>query len=309
MNIDTAIDKFTSYLEEKGFSSRTVTAYITDITQFVAYYQENNGRAPRTDRITHHDLRAFLGHCVSAGLSAGSLRRKISSLRAFFRYLQRRRFREDDPTALLASPRKRHSIPAVVDERSIAQMMELPDRTTLTGLRDRAILELLYGTGIRLSELVSLSVRDLWSDADTIRIHGKGNKERLVPWSGQAKRAYRDYLKERFSLPSTRDGEQLRRVAHLPAFSAKADKPISARTVQRIVSRYLGRVSRRIGLSVHSLRHAFATHLLDNGADLRAVQEMLGHESLSTTQIYTHVTTARLREAYEKAHPRAERDT
>lgn len=306
MKIDAAIQKFDAYLGEKEFSPCTITAYITDITQFVGFYEAREGRSPSLQQISHHDLRAFLGSCVEAGLSAASLRRKISSLRAFFRYAHRRRLRPDDPTALLASPKKRHSIPAVVDEGSIARMMDLPDCSTLRGLRDRAILELLYGTGIRLSELVDLTVRNLWPGNDTIRVRGKGNKERLVPWGRQSRKTYRSYLAERFSLKNGDDPKQLDRVAHLPAFSAKIMKPISGRTVQRVVSRYLNQVSHRMGLSAHSLRHAFATHLLNNGADLRAVQEMLGHESLSTTQIYTHVTTTRLKAAYDKSHPRAE---
>ena len=306
MKIDLAIQKFDSYLGEKEFSPRTVTAYITDISQFVGFFENRKGHVPLLQEITHHDLRAFLGSCVEEGLSAASLRRKISSFRAFFHYVHRRHLRDDDPTSLLASPKKRHTIPAVVDEGSIEQMMKIPDCSTLRGVRDRAILELLYGTGIRLSELVDLKVKDLWPGNETIRVRGKGNKERLVPWGKQSMKTYRSYCAERFSLENGNDPEQLQRVAHLPAFSARVIKPISSRTVQRIVSRYIKQVSHRMGLSVHSLRHAFATHLLNNGADLRAVQEMLGHESLSTTQIYTHVTTTRLKTAYDKSHPRAE---
>ncbi|MBI4719822.1 MAG: tyrosine-type recombinase/integrase [Chitinivibrionia bacterium] len=306
MTFDAAIGKFEAYLGEKNFSPRTVDGYITDVMQFISFLEHSRGAVPSPDSVTHHDMRAFLAACVERGLNGASLRRKISALRAFFRYAYKRRYVSQNPTALVASPKKRRTIPAVVDEDGVRTMMDLPDCTTLAGSRDRAILELLYGTGIRLSELVRLNVIDLLPGSDVIRVRGKGDKERLIPWGRKSKESFFSYLSIRFSLPDTPDGRSLRGLEQHPAFSARGQARISRRTVQRIVTRYLNKVSHRMGLSPYSLRHAFATHLLNNGADLRAVQEMLGHESLSTTQVYTHVSAKRLKAAYEKSHPRAE---
>jgi integrase/recombinase XerC len=306
VTFDETIGKFEAYLVEKGCSPRTIESYLTDIAQFASFLENARGSAPPPGAVTHHDVRAFLGACVERGLSGGSLRRKISALRAFFRHAKRRGYTSENPTALVASPKRRHTIPAIVDQESVRSMMDLPDCTTLAGRRDRALLELLYGTGIRLSELVLLDVSDLWPGNETIRVRGKGNKERLVPWGAKSKESFFSYLSARFSLADPPDEQALERVRDYPAFSARVRTRIHRRTVQRIVTRYLNKVSHRTGLSPHSLRHAFATHLLNNGADLRAVQEMLGHESLSTTQLYTHVTAHRLKTAYEKSHPRAE---
>jgi len=184
-------------------------------------------------------------------------------------------------------------------------MMEIPETKNLRGYRDRAVLEFLYGTGTRLGEMVALNVSDMIEADETLRVVGKGNKERLIPWGGKAKKAFYDYQAIRFGIGCSMDGKTLAAFADYPAFSARVRERISPRTVQRIVTRYLRRVSMATSQSPHSLRHAFATHLLNNGADLRAVQELLGHESLSTTQIYTHVSTSRLKDVYNKTHPRS----
>jgi integrase/recombinase XerC len=183
--------------------------------------------------------------------------------------------------------------------------MDIPDTDALTGCRDRAILEFLYGTGVRLSEMVNLNIADFVDGGEVIRILGKGDKERLVPWGGKARTAFLEYQKRRLGLDGEVDDDSLRAYRACPAFSATVKPRISPRTVQRIVERHLRRVSLATAQSPHSLRHAFATHLLDNGADLRAVQELLGHESLSTTQVYTHVSTGRLKAIYKKTHPRS----
>lgn len=306
MNLDNAIQKFETYLSaERGLSQNTSRAYLTDLAQFAAFAEAAQGSLPDAEGIRLADVRAFLRDQVKRGLTETSMLRKISSLRAFFAFLLRMGEIPVDPTLHLSRPRKRHRIPPVISAESIAQMMDIPDTETPEGYRDRAILEFLYGTGVRLGEMVSLDIADVIEAGEVIRIFGKGSKERLVPWGGKAKEAFYGYQAKRFGLEGAADERTLERFRDYPAFSAGMKGRISPRTVQRIVEKYLRRVSLATRQSPHSMRHAFATHLLDNGADLRAVQELLGHESLSTTQIYTHVSTARLKEIYKKTHPRS----
>jgi site-specific recombinase XerD len=306
VDIDRAIDKFETFLKvERGLSPKTVEAYGTDLAQFGEFLIERR-RVVRLDRIALVEVRAFLREQVNRGLSNRSMMRKISSLRSFFGFLVRRGYLASDPTLNLSSPRKRDSLPTVVSEERIKDMMALPDVSKLYGIRDRAILEFLYGTGVRLSEMVTLDIAEFVGGTETLLVTGKGDKERLVPWGGEARKWFLRYQTKRFAARRGLDARALRRYTKYPAFSAgAATRRISPRTVQRIVAKYLKRVSLSSSLSPHVLRHAFATHLLDNGADLRAVQELLGHESLSTTQIYTHVTPKRLRDTYRKAHPRS----
>ncbi len=306
MNLDTAIDRFGTYLSvERGLATNTLRAYMTDLGQFAEYLSARSGGSPDTTAIRLGDVRAFLRDQVKRGLVETSMLRKISSLKALFVFLQRIGDIPVDPTLHLSRPRRGHRIPPVLSKESIARMMDIPDNEKLSGYRDRAVLEFLYGTGVRLSEMVGLDVSDIIDAGEVIRIVGKGSKERLVPWGGKARIAFYGYQGMRFQLEGEVNGETLAAYRNYPAFSAGLKRRISPRTVQRIVERYLRRVSMATAQSPHSLRHAFATHMLDNGADLRAVQELLGHESLSTTQIYTHVSTARLKEIYKKSHPRS----
>lgn len=305
LNIDVAIEKFISYLDvERGLSPNTVEAYATDLAQFAAFLRER--KIALAERVQLVDVRAFLRRRVGEGLGTRSMMRKVSALRGFFGFLVRRGDCVADPTLHLTAPKRRESLPTVVSEDRIREMMALPDVSELSGVRDRAILEFLYGTGVRLSELVTLDIADLVESAEVIRVIGKGDKERIVPWGGEARKWFLRYQRKRFGIVRDAGEKALERFRAHAAFSAGSDpRRISPRTVQRIVHRYLRRVSLAASVSPHTLRHAFATHLLDNGADLRAVQELLGHESLSTTQIYTHVTPKRLRETYRKAHPRS----
>jgi len=307
MNIDQAIDKFEMFLDvERGLAAKTVEAYATDLSQFADFLSERSEVAVRVDRVALVDVRAFLRDQVQRGLSSRSMMRKISALRSFFGFLMRRGYCSTDPTLNLSSPKKRDSIPTVVGEERIRDMMDLPDTSTFSGVRDRAILEFLYGTGVRLSEMVALDIADFLQGGETLRVLGKGSKERLVPWCGEARAWFFRYQMQRFGGRGDFNENSVISYKDHPAFSAgMAPRRISPRTVQRIVARYLRRVSMAASVSPHVLRHAFATHLLDNGADLRAVQELLGHESLSTTQTYTHVTPKRLQETYRKAHPRS----
>ncbi|UCG51412.1 MAG: tyrosine recombinase XerC [Candidatus Latescibacterota bacterium] len=306
MNLDGAIEKFERYLSaERGLSANTIRAYVTDLAQFTAYLESTSGEIPDAPSITLSDVRGFLRQQIKRGLNDSSMLRKVSSLRAFFGYLVNRHEIPVDPTLHLSRPRKRSRIPPVISEQSIKEMMNIPEDSDLTGYRDRAILEFLYGTGVRLSEMVALNISSFIEAGEVLRIKGKGNKERLVPWSGKARSAFFEYQAKRFGLGKNTDENSLGKYAAYPAFSAGHRRRISPRTVQRIVEKYLRRVSMATSQSPHSLRHAFATHLLDNGADLRAVQELLGHESLSTTQIYTHVSAKRLKDIYRKTHPRS----
>jgi site-specific recombinase XerD len=306
MNLDTAIEKLQTHLAaERGLSANTVRAYATDLAQFAAYLSAKSGRVPQAAEVGLGDVRGFLRDQVKRGLGHTSMLRKISSLRALFVFLQRVGEIPVDPTLQLSRPRRHRPIPPVIPGEAISRMMDIPDREKLTGCRDRAVLEFLYGTGVRLGEMVGLNIGDFIDAGEVIRIVGKGAKERLVPWGGKARAAFFEYQKRRFGIEGEADDRALERYRDQPAFSAGVTRRISPRTVQRIVEKYLRRVSMTTAQSPHSLRHAFATHLLDNGADLRAVQELLGHESLSTTQIYTHVSTARLKEIYRKSHPRS----
>jgi integrase/recombinase XerC len=304
VTLDAAIERFRAHLgHERDLSERTVEAYSTDLAQLSAFLCERLGREPGAGEVDLSDIRAFLAGELARGLGSRSMMRKISSIRAFFRYLSRRGDIDDDPTVHLAQQIQRRSIPTIVSEERIRQMMELPD-DSLKGRRDRAILEFLYGTGVRLSELLQLDVGDFVPFGETVRVIGKGDKERVVPFAGKAREALVDYWTERFGLGGDVENALTAR-RDQPAFATERTRRISPRTVQRIVARYIKQVAAVAATSPHTLRHAFATHLLDNGADLRAVQELLGHESLSTTQIYTHVSVEHLKRVYKKAHPRA----
>ncbi len=303
MDLKTALQRFYNYLEaERGLAERTRIAYRTDLRQFFHFLENKGGR--ELDEVTLLDIRSFLRYEIKRGLTHASIMRKISTLRTFFGFLTRKGILAADPAEYLSQQRKRHTIPAVASENHIREMMTLPDSSTLKGLRDQTVLEFIYGTGVRLSELIGLDISHFLPFSDTIRVRGKGDKERLVPWGGTAKKVFLKYQAARFSITQATEGS-LRPYRSEPAFSTDVNCRISARTVQRIVKKYFSRILSSSGLSPHSLRHAFATHLLNNGADLRAVQELLGHESLSTTQIYTHVSVTALKEIYKKAHPRA----
>jgi len=306
MNIDTAIEKFRDHLtHERELSPRTVAAYVADLAQLSDHVHDRRGEKAALDDVDIREIRSYLGEQVKKGLNSRSMMRKISSIRTFFRFAASRRLVKEDPTLFLAQQIRRRSIPTIVSEERIRRMMELPDTDTLKGLRDRAVLEFLYGTGVRLGEMLSLDVGHFVPFAETIRVVGKGNKERAVPFGGKAREALFDYWRARFGLAGDVTEASLMGLRKDPAFSSDGKRRISPRTVQRIAEKYIERVASISATSPHTLRHAFATHLLDNGADLRAVQELLGHESLSTTQIYTHVSVEHLKKVYKKAHPRS----
>ena len=291
-----------------GVSDRTVDAYRTDFAA-VRRWAEAAERDLDWSALSADDLRTFLAAERRRGLGTRTLARRMAALRGFLRFLVREGLREGDPTAALRLGSGRRRLPRTASEELVARIVESPDPSTERGRRDRAVLELLYGSGLRLAELVGLRLGDVDWRGSSLRVTGKGSKERLVPVTDTAKDALGSYLAARLDATrwsAFRSGRIDAHTAVAPVFAGRAGAPIARRTVQRVVERAV-RETAGPRLSTHDLRHAFATHLLDRGAELRGVQELLGHADLSTTQIYTHVTSARLRHAFEAAHPRARR--
>ena len=242
------------------------------------------------------------------GQARASAARRLAAIRSFGRYLRREEHIERDPGALMATPKQDRKLPARLDEREMERMLEAPDGTTPLGRRDRAILELFYASGLRLGELVGLGLEDIDLSSRLVRVLGKGGKERIVPFNRATAAALRAWLADRETLVRRGGAAPPRprgRAAAEPLFLNYQGGRLSARSVDRLVRRYVAATSTRDGISPHALRHSFATHLLERGADLRAIQEMLGHARISTTQRYTHVSAAQLLSVYKKTHPKA----
>lgn len=318
----------------RNASANTVVAYETDLAQLVSFMGRHYQK-PRPDLqpadLTRPVIRAFLADLMKVGDSRATAARKLAAIRTFLRYLRREGFIEHDPGLLVATPKREQKIPRHLEIDEMTRLLETPDTTTPLGRRDRAILELLYASGLRLSELVGLDLEDLNLSARMVRVMGKGRKERIVPFNRTAAESVRAWLPDRDLL--RRDAERKGLVAataargdrtrSAPAGRAQARRRdpsetalflnyrgtrLSARHVHRLVRHYVTACSARFGISPHAIRHSFATHLLEAGADLRAIQELLGHVRLSTTQRYTHVNAAQLMDVYRRAHPRARRD-
>ena len=308
-------------------SDHTVRAYESDLGQFLTFLAAAAGR--RRTEITAHDMdrsrvREFLGDLHRRGNSRASAARKLAAIRAFGRFLRREGIVDTDPAALVGTPRREQRLPAHLGEAEMGRLLGMPDASTALGRRDRAILELFYASGLRLSELVGLNVDNLNLSGRVVRVLGKGRKERLVPFNRSAEEALRAWLKDWEALFATgrsgdreiggsgdraiggsrRSGRTAKRPV-TPLFLNYKGQRLSTRSVDRLVRKYVGQCSTRFGISPHALRHSFATHLLERGADLRAIQELLGHARLSTTQRYTHLNAAQLIETYRKAHPKA----
>ena len=286
---------FLRHLErERNASPNTVRAYGEDLAQFAAYLERELGRAPRPEDVDHLLVRGFLADLHQRGLRKSSSARKLAGLRSFFRYLCREGRLQSNPARALQTPRLERRIPSVLDETQVASLLDLPG-VGVAALRGRAILELLYGTGMRCAEAVALDVHELDLRERMVRVLGKGRKERVVLFGRRAQQALAAWLEERKALRPRSDALFL---------NARGGR-LSGRSVRALVARRVEQVALERRCSPHTLRHSFATHLLTRGADLRAIQELLGHTSLSTTQRYTHVDTRHLLEVYKKAHPRA----
>ena len=287
----------------RNASAHTVEAYASDLSQFLQCTAAARGCAPEELTPAQLDLaaiRAFMADLHRQGHARTSVSRKLSALRAFGRYLRREGIIEIDPASLAVSPKAEHKVPAHLSVDEMTRLLEMPDPGEPLGRRDRAILELFYASGLRLSELVQLDLGDVNLSARIVRVMGKGRKERLVPFNTSTKAALAAWLKDRAALRAAAPVERRE-----PMFVNFRGTRLTGRSVQRLVARYVAGCSTRFGISPHALRHSFATHLLEHGAGLRAIQELLGHVQLSTTQRYTHVNVAQLQLAYRKAHPRA----
>jgi integrase/recombinase XerC len=309
-------------------SAHTVRAYDSDLSQYVTFLASHVNRR-RSDLtaadLDHLNARAFLSDLNRRGNSKATAARKLSAIRAFGRYLRREGILEGDPAALIGTPKREQRIPAHLAVDEMSKLLDQPDTSAPLGRRDKAILELFYASGLRLSELTGLDVDDLNLSGRVVRVLGKGGKERIVPFNDPTARALREWLsdREQFLPPLAQDSCQRgqtpirarrnisgsdprsTRRAREPLFLNYRGGRLSTRSVDNLVRRYVAACSTRYGISPHALRHSFATHLLEAGADLRAIQELLGHARLSTTQRYTHVNAAQLIETYRKAHPKA----
>jgi len=288
-----------SLSQGRNFSPRTIDAYRLDLTQFEAFLRGGGGARPvDLGRVDLKTLRRFLGELLDAGLAPRSVARKVASLKSFFRFLRKKGVVPTDPASLLSPPKAPKRLPRYLDEEAARRLMEQPDRTTPIGARDAAILELFYSTGIRLSELLGVRAADMDFERRTVSVLGKGRKQRIVPFGSHAEEALRLYASVRPRLVPEA-GEAPREF-----FLSARGKRMQPKGVNVLVNRYIGAVADLEKKSPHVLRHTFATHMLNRGADLQAVRELLGHASLSTTQVYTHVSIDRLKRVYAQAHPR-----
>jgi integrase/recombinase XerC len=302
--MQTAVARFLRYLAvERNASDLTIKSYREDL-QHLAEHLTPEGRAcPPPDHISTLDLRRFLSHLHEAGYAKTTIARRLASLRSFFRFGQREGWAKNNPARPLRNPRKSRNLPHFLSTEQIGKLLEAPPRHGAAGLRDRAILETMYSAGLRVSELVALGDEDFDRAAGILRVRGKGKKERLSPIGSFARRAIDRWLTVRKVAGAAQSGTQFG--GPRPLFVNRFGKRLTTRSVARMLEKYLKLSGLDLRTTPHTLRHSFATHLLDRGADIRSVQELLGHKSLVTTQIYTHVSTANLRAVYEKAHPRA----
>lgn len=338
-------DTFSKYLiDERHFSPYTARCYGADLRQYVEFlcaehgmelneqreadiFRQLSDRAsqPGQTRADHDviakiaprsitgliceaspdSIRAFLAHLGDQQYSAATMARKIATLRSFYKWADRRGLATTNPMVMIRTPRQGKRLPKAITVEQVEQLLSAPSDSDVLGVRDRAMLETLYSTGIRVSELVGFDIEDLDIPGEALRVRGKGKKERLVPLGSHAMASIARYIAMVKADPRFSSNWSDARPTH-PFFMNKHGKRLSSRSVRRKLDKYLIHVGLDPSISPHTLRHSFATHLLDNGADLRSVQELLGHQSLSTTQIYTHLTSQRARDAYKNAHPRAE---
>ena len=292
------LNKFVNYLEaERNVSPHTVRNYTADLMGFFQFLRgEDIGSLKEVDR---HILRDYLSHLIEQGFAKPSIARKLSAIRSFYRYLLREGMISASPVANISSPKLDRRLPAFLTQEEMVKLLQAPDLSTPQGQRDRALIELLYASGLRVSELVSLELGQVDLDTREIRVWGKGSKERVVLMGKPAAAAITSYINRgRKILPGKRKGNAL--------FLNRFGERLMGRGVQRILGKYAAKAGIDKPVHPHTLRHSFATHMLDGGADLRVVQELLGHADLSSTQIYTHVTKGQAKKIYLSAHPMAQ---
>lgn len=296
------IERFLNHLDvERNFSEQSLRAYATDLRQF-SEFLDARGTADlgSVDNLT---LRAYLAGMSEANYGRRSIARKLASVRSLFRFLHRRGEITDNPAKMLRTPKLARNLPSFLDENQVTVLLSTPDPASWGGVRDKAILELLYATGLRVSELVKLQLHDLELSRGSLRTLGKGRKERILPLLPAAVDALQAWFKVRQRPPRSRDGAIRPGIQNV--FINQRGSALTDRSVRRLIDQYVKQAAINCKVTPHTLRHSFATHLLNHGADLRDVQELLGHAHLATTQVYTHVTTARMLDVYERAHPSA----
>ena len=300
MNIDAAIESFGHYLGvEKDFSGHTKRNYLSDVRQFREFLAARH--IVTLDDIDRNAVRAFFAHLYRGNIKKTSIVRKVASVRAFFKYLVRKGRLRQNPAEMIQAPKAEKYLPTFLSVDEIFTLLDASFPPDARGDRDRAMLELFYSAGIRVGELTALNIGDVDCTARLVKVKGKGRKERIVPMGMHAVTAIESYLGSR-GVPAGASGGRSREA---PLFLNRAGSRLTARSVARILDGYCGKSGLGRKISPHVLRHSFATHLMDAGADLRAIQELLGHESLSTTQKYTSMSVQRLMEVYDKSHPRA----
>ena len=296
---DFLIDSIESFMltleKERNFSLHTIKAYKNDLNRF-NYFLNNTLSRKKLAKINRNDIRKFLAEEYDNGYSSKTVARRLATIKSYFKYLVKTELIQENISIHINSPKVPKKLPNFVDKNLIDTLMKTPSLDTHIGIRDRAVLELFYSTGMRLSELVNMNIGDFEINKKLIRVIGKGNKERMIPYGRNAESAIKNYLKIRnISLKPA--------FANKPLFVNSSEKRISKRTIQRRMNNYIKIVADGKRIGPHLLRHTFATHLLDNGADIRAVKDLLGHSSLSSTQIYTHVSIEKLKKDYTQAHP------
>ena len=299
MKLSTCFEKFLIYIkEEKRFSPYTIKSYRSDLVQFIDYL-EKECKVVQVEDVDFKYIRNFVGTLIRGGFRKSSAERKLAAVKSFFAFLTKKGFITSDPSKLVKSPKKEKRVPSFLTQKDAFRLMNLPMGDGPLAIRNSAILELLYGTGIRAGELCQLDVDSINLFRSTVRVKGKGGKERILPIGELAMQSIKGYLAVRKKL--------LRDKINKALFLNKNGGRLTTRSLQRIVNSLIKKIAHLSKSSPHTLRHTFATHLLEQGADIRAVQELLGHSSLSTTQIYTHITVNRLKNVYMISHPRAKK--
>ena len=295
-----AIARYLQYLRvERNASDYTIKSYREDLSILTEYFADEQGALPAPSGITTLELRGYVSALTDAGYAKTSIARRLASLRGFFRFCQREGLVDGNPAKPLRNPRRTRSLPHFLSSDELDKLLQAPPANETMGLRDRAILETMYSAGLRVSEVVGMNDGDLDMSDGLVRVRGKGRRERLAPIGSHALRAIKQWQACRELDPKASLGLKS------PVFTNKFGRRLTTRSIGRMLEKYLKLTGLDQRTTPHTLRHSFATHLLDHGADIRSVQELLGHKSLSTTQIYTHVSTAGLRAVYERAHPRA----
>ncbi|MFH1310619.1 MAG: tyrosine recombinase XerC [Candidatus Omnitrophota bacterium] len=286
------IEKFRNYLDiEKNYSVHTLRNYQSDLKELSIFLENKDIKD-----VNHLDIRRFLAELKQKGSAKRTIVRKLGAVRSFFKFLFREKYIESDPAGSVFTPKLDKRLPEFLDLEKTLKLITSPNSDTFLGLRDRAMLEVLYSTGIRVSELVGLNIQNIDFIAGVIKVRGKGKKERIALLGQQAQLSLRRYVREKQGFSAVEE-----KAVFLNRFGGR----LTDRSVRRLIDKYVKKCSIEQKISPHSIRHSFATHMINNGADLRSVQELLGHKNLSTTQIYTHLGSQRIKTMYTKAHPRA----